>query len=291
MRFQNATTIFKYEHLPLLWAVVNHNNTNISSVDKTYIEGLLNEAPACGPNKTDNGFVTYRNFNWSTASRLVWPEHLGGRNTESLGEFNGLDYMLLHNLYWLANMMTYPSSIDYDPGIQLSNNIIATYQVACSKALPADKSVNLLAGNNIQFRTGFSFTSGSGSVLKADIYKPDNGGAFFFKQVSISDYETCQSNLKSAKFNAYDSVDLVNMQDVIAEVFPNPCNDAITVSVSNVEIKQVEIINTANLLIRQMLDVSGNAITIDVSTLSPGVYIIRIFTNKKDILTKKIIKT
>lgn len=69
------------------------NYENYSS-NKSMYETLLNLAPDCGP--TSKGSYVK---DWSTASRLIWPEYLG---QEPAGDFCGMDYMLLYNLYCIA---------------------------------------------------------------------------------------------------------------------------------------------------------------------------------------------
>ena len=100
-QFESVT--LKYEHLPLLWAVVTNNFSYIQEKDRNYVKGLLDAAPQEGPYKfLNNGSLKYGSYVWSSPSRLVWPDRLGGCNKPVTGYFNGLDYMLLHNLYLLA---------------------------------------------------------------------------------------------------------------------------------------------------------------------------------------------
>jgi hypothetical protein len=100
---QFESSKLKYEHLPLIWAVVMNDNSFICSRDKTFIKSLLDAAPLEGPYKIQkNGTLTFGHYDWSSPSRLVWPERLGALNNPVTGYFNGLDYMLLHNLYLLA---------------------------------------------------------------------------------------------------------------------------------------------------------------------------------------------
>ena len=100
---QMESKIFKYEHFPLIWAVVTNNKSKVEDSNKNYIKNLLDSAPAEGPYKffKNNGFQ-YGSYEWSSTSRLVWPESLGERNNKITGYFNGLDYMLLYNLYCLV---------------------------------------------------------------------------------------------------------------------------------------------------------------------------------------------
>lgn len=100
---QRESSVFKYEHLPLIWSVVTNNFDEISEADLQYLRNLLDVAPPEGPYKfLRDGVIEYAQYEWSYATRLVWPEKLGGYSFN--GYYNGLDYMLLHNLYTLARL-------------------------------------------------------------------------------------------------------------------------------------------------------------------------------------------
>jgi hypothetical protein len=115
MERQKNTPLQRYEDLALLWSIIQNNYSYISSTDRSFVKDLLNRAPQNGPYKSiSNGILQYGDFEWSGISRLVWPEHLGDRKSDEahLGEFTGLDYMLLHNLYWLTNKNKTGDAID-----------------------------------------------------------------------------------------------------------------------------------------------------------------------------------
>ena len=91
-----------YEHFPLMYLALHHlTYTNTGLKDKAYnrdkelYEGLLNSAPTSGP--ASNCGV----YEWTSASRCLWPENLG-QHSDKHTEYNGLDYMMLHNLYYIA---------------------------------------------------------------------------------------------------------------------------------------------------------------------------------------------
>lgn len=105
---QRESTKLTYEHLPLLWAVVMNNSSYINETDRLYIRRLLDAAPQDGPAKhIKNNSLEYVSYEWSSPSRLIWPDRCGDCNRAVTGYFNGLDYMLLHNLYLLANSGSY----------------------------------------------------------------------------------------------------------------------------------------------------------------------------------------
>jgi len=101
---QQESSVLKFEHLPLLWAVVMNNFSFIREEDRKNIKSLLDAAPPAGPYKfLKNGSVEYGSYEWSSPSRLIWPDRLGDCNKPVTGYFNGLDFMLLYNLYQLSN--------------------------------------------------------------------------------------------------------------------------------------------------------------------------------------------
>jgi len=100
---QFESSKLKYEHLPLIWSIVTKNLSYIKERDRVYIKNLLDAAPSAGPYKyMKNGSLEFGHYEWSSPSRLVWPERLGASKRPVTGYFNGLDFMLLHNLYLLS---------------------------------------------------------------------------------------------------------------------------------------------------------------------------------------------
>jgi len=87
-----------YEHIPLLHAVL-HGGKNKFIADSKY-EELINTAPYFGPfNYGKSEEIPYE---WSANNRFIHPERRGYtiKDHELFpGEYNGLDYMLLYNLY------------------------------------------------------------------------------------------------------------------------------------------------------------------------------------------------
>ncbi|MDA3883784.1 MAG: hypothetical protein PF481_10930 [Bacteroidales bacterium] len=109
------------EHLPLIRKLIieyqidrdNYRNYRCRTVfekkqnllDDIYMP-LLNEAPICGPHNFD---LPDRTPNWSVENRLTLShcivqnfEDIKDINNDLYGVFNGIDYMLLHNLVWLV---------------------------------------------------------------------------------------------------------------------------------------------------------------------------------------------
>ncbi len=102
-----------YEHFPLMCLVLHdrencknmkYGNSDYAS-EKAIYEKLLNSAPLCGPSGDCRFTADYYSHNWSETSRCVWPEKLRpgkiNKQCEDI-EFNGMDYMMLYNLYCIA---------------------------------------------------------------------------------------------------------------------------------------------------------------------------------------------
>ena len=97
-----------YEHFPLMSLALYDLDGNLLkygsnkyNAEKSLYESLLNTAPFYGP--TGNCHLDSDHFarEWSETSRCVWPENLrpGKRRKCDNAVFNGMDYMMLYNLY------------------------------------------------------------------------------------------------------------------------------------------------------------------------------------------------
>ncbi|GAB4207402.1 MAG: hypothetical protein Fur0023_18150 [Bacteroidia bacterium] len=62
---------------------------------------LLDVAPECGIYYLPDESPKYAHFQWSSDSRCDHPNRLGGYKNDFKGEYNGIDYMLYHNLYYI----------------------------------------------------------------------------------------------------------------------------------------------------------------------------------------------
>ncbi len=295
---QKESSVLKYEHFPLIWSVVNNNYSHISTEDKDYVLGLLNAAPACGPyyfSAGDDGGL------WSSGSRLVWPEKLHGGCPA--GEYNGLDYMLLHNLFWLATVSQYPANINYNPSVYKASSIVATNQITCS--VPVDissSSLNFISGKSIRLLSGFKVKSSANHSFKAEI-----GGGFgaVYKKLPLTGYNSCsdyidtdelikkKSNYKNEEKNSGGSLDNSEVIEIFnndINLFPNPVIDKLNiVSQHNILLIKIEVYNLANNLVMIQNSPETNII-LDVSNLISGMYFVKVTDENNQVYTKKIIK-
>ena len=100
-----------YEHLQLINLALYDldgnslkQDSSLYKTEKALYESLLNEAPFNGPTGNCDSDTDRFAHNWSETSRCVWPENLrpSRRRPCKNIEFNGMDYMMLYNLYRIA---------------------------------------------------------------------------------------------------------------------------------------------------------------------------------------------
>ena len=148
-----------YEHFPLLYTVLHDPaqflfgpEKSIYGTDKGNIENLLNSAPECGPSSTGN-------INWSSESRLVWPERLGASTNEQK-EYSGSDYMMLHNLYYLAFRGEDFRNVTLSSNPLQTGDYYGKYITTASTVLQ-NTTVTLKATHSISLKPGFKAAAGS----------------------------------------------------------------------------------------------------------------------------------
>jgi len=73
-------------------------------------------------------------------------------------------------------------------------------------------------------------------------------------------------------------------------IFPNPCHDKISVSISNTEINSITIYNVLGKKMRSFQTNNATQVEIDLSNLSSGIYLLSALDSTNSIITKKIVK-
>jgi len=194
---QNQTESPKrsYEHLPLLWSVLNSNYSYISSADQQFVLNLLKEAPSCGPNNYSAKDSSDWNIDWSSDNRLVWPENCGTLN--NIGQFNGLDYMLLHNLYWLANLVAVKQNRTNPQTSVLNKNetFEATNDITISNSINLKShTLQLYAGDMVTLQAGFGLSNaGNFYVDISEVTTTDE--PVYYQKVALTNYNACPDRL------------------------------------------------------------------------------------------------
>ncbi|RLD47170.1 MAG: hypothetical protein DRI86_01190 [Bacteroidetes bacterium] len=94
--FKNYKNNANYDYLVLLYSVLFDDTLEINR--QPYFLKLLNSAPLNGPfNYNHNN--EFANFEWSTSRRYTRPENRGENTQSHPGDYNGIGFMLLENLY------------------------------------------------------------------------------------------------------------------------------------------------------------------------------------------------
>ena len=86
-----------YEWEPLLNAVLFSIKTDSLDNKEEWYKNFLDQAPTIGPYNRKTEDLTYQN--WSVSRRTTQPESRGSNYKGHEADFNGLDYMLIYNLY------------------------------------------------------------------------------------------------------------------------------------------------------------------------------------------------
>jgi hypothetical protein len=287
MNKQIQSQKYKYEHFPLIWSVINNDFSNINTGALVFIRSLLNTAPVCGPDKwLVNGAIQYDNINWSSTSRLVWPENCG-IETHDLGEFNGLDFMLLHNLYWLASPVPaeYVTYFQDMSNMNYTDGAIAKNEITCYSEVNIEEfTVELAAGNRVRLNQGFKIIAGEGT-FRADVSETGPfGEAIKYNKMGIDGYP-CNPIIgvpKSAKEKPVSSE-----SEPWFKYYPNPAKDYFVINAERI-IKRIEVYNLSGSLLKKY-EPMENKTTIDISSLCNGIYICRIFDTENNIGNFKII--
>lgn len=179
-----------FEHLPLIFKLL-HNVSNepppywyneLYDI-KSHCKSMLDQAPSCGPYSfhqyVNNDCVTElpfayitENDNWSSPNRLYDAASLVGISPGNYtGFYNGLDYMLLYNLYQLAYPDPFSNitfNINYDLPIMFPVPTSAgTIHVPIGyEQLPANfKFPEITANNTINSNGWVTYTAGKKVTL------------------------------------------------------------------------------------------------------------------------------
>lgn len=211
---QAKNSIQPYEHFPLFYETLHDPSRNLMLPfslpyiqDKANIEALLNKAPQEGP--------TNSTYEFSSSSRCVWPERLGS-STHKI-EYSGLDYMMLHNLYYIAfhvknfNSITIPKgSDDYRNGTFVGSDIVSYNTVLSTDNL------SLVATNSVKLADGFA--TQPGASFSARVYSDET-----LSNYSITSESCLHSSVVENGGNIAGKIGVENevYQAVYQEIDPN----------------------------------------------------------------------
>ena len=181
--------LYQYEWCSLLrQALWNTNNL----IQESNYRILLNSAPECGP--YNFGGSNYPDELWSVSSTLRFPEDRGlNNNLATQGEYNGVDYMVLHNLYYIVRNELYdalnlidfvvPNGLNFpipfpgpDMGSHALPGIFTGFRsvTASDNILFPDADMTYRAGVEINLLPGFEVKEGADFLAKIDPVKCEN---------------------------------------------------------------------------------------------------------------------
>jgi hypothetical protein len=295
-----------------------------------YID-YINTAPCLGPfkQKTDDNSATwplFTHFNWTTPSLLTKSEDRVNENEDMwTGEFNGLDYMLLYNLFRIKALdVNFPVAAGYGDYIHpvipvdlpfytnpnTTPPVIGNHAnpielqgfetITSSKIIDSDGDVTFRAGFEIILEPGFQVTSGADFHAYIDKFECDYGDNYY-RNVEAGGQQVMVTTLNDAsKIKVRDRYQLtqasgeettaINTDFVI---LPNPNNGMYNLSIHSrfTGLFAMQVLDmTGKILLSKTLSLTegANLIPIDQSGLSSGIYFVHVdgFTE-----TKKMIVT
>lgn len=177
---------YGFEHLPFVYWVLHRENEDIydkvaESAEQGFlmhVAKILNDAPYCGPFNYGNleQIDMYSSRHWASQTLLSKPHRTTdvGITTEyGLGDYHGLDYMALHNLFWLTVLDKYTlnkyvvediltkksGKNNKSTRIEAYNKIIATNEIkAGGSASYEARQIHLLPGFHVNKGASFRAT-------------------------------------------------------------------------------------------------------------------------------------
>lgn len=295
-----------YEVLPLLYLVMHDQdkyNTNNMPEDYDdeydYYLNLLDKAPHCFPGS---------NYAWeySSTSRLIWPPDL---SPETDRESNGLDYMALHNLFYvifIANDYKF-EYISQDVAFDIEaagSGIIADNTIYSGNVVYEATNPNL----SITLKPGFQALTGCDFL--ATISTSDCIGSAY-REMDLNDQ--CEQSTWTPPIIPFPSKTTINNDSTTYEeelslesralsfgeptcnIYPNPVNNIARLVIENVNIEEFGL----NRITVEVYDVTGKSVLhmqtmelqvdIDMSAFTQGMYSVRVYSDAFQ-FNKQIIK-
>ena len=298
---RDAPDPFDHEHHPLYSYILYDDpgapmepSNAIFNSERAIIENLLDAAPDQGPYGSHSV--------WNNTSRLVWPEG-GGQHPSA--EYSGLDYMVLHNLYYAAfrredyrdlsiPLFTFPAS-QYRSGDYYRRRI-ETY-----KALTAESVVSYNGHKGVTLKTGFHAPAGC-SFRATNNARPNNYDGSLYK-VPGSPMRASEGKPRVVHTASPSNEVYSILADAIVgtapeagkplakdpwegerryAIFPNPAKQSFTIS-SPLDVPDgsyMELMTTHGQVL-QKVRITGRAHTINVSELANGTYVLKLYVGEE----------
>jgi len=298
---------FWMDNLPMMSVLLHDIDPQCSDLFFYYyshIEQLLNDAP-------EEGIIIAEwpsdDYIWFSNSMLDRPigEYRKDSSGYRPGTQNGLDYMILFNLYHLVYQTNFddpititedfPTTYTYDPlnqsmhygGQQIAlghEDNSATYSIHSKQEIEMNSTVESdgkirLVGNTIILTAGFEIESGgefiaeSNSIMDLDFTPPQGSSKSAFKN------NTSINRPEEVEYENITTQELYNDKVIDhLSIFPNPTNGIVTIS-SDSNFEFISVFNSEGRLVSQSDCYNETTIQVDLSTEKAGLYYISIFFN------------
>jgi hypothetical protein len=289
---KNRYSQFMLMYLLLHGAPSDYTTTSAEYIsDKSFFADLLFKAPCTGPRNYRTSSTDDYNVEWSASSRLVWPER-NGVTVDSDGihrdkKYNGLDYMLLHNLYCLAYQAPFKKlSVKITDDLANKSKTEKAVEVIASNKITGTSVVTYTASKVVKLVTGFSAAQGTSFTAK-------NVTATAYD--AFSQYNQCIPHVSSSRV-AENSEAISSNEKTTAylAVVPNPNRGAfeiiLSVAIPESGTRQITVrdITGKVVLVDQF---EGKQKSIDLShTNGSGIYIVSVKSGGKVYQGKLIIE-
>ena len=280
-------------HFPLVHQLL-HGFDGTEMMDVTEFEELINSAPFDGPYYYDVN--NHSPDPWNKVNLIACPWH----DSEVFsGRYNGLDYMLLYNLYFLVyNNQPIPYRL-VTPDFPLEQDweefVIGDGSHQVPITIPASRMIE--ANNHILSEGNVTYTTGEKILLSPGFYAEN--GCFFLANIDPTIgkdiyYINNNDNNTYKYFMDFKVEATKNINFTKATIFdyrlhPNPNIGKFNIEINNSDKKLLSI---------YVFDIMGNeiyrngnpsnTIEIDISNFTKGIYFVKIQI-EGDFYTKKVI--
>lgn len=307
----------KREYIPLLRQVLHGGN---NGVPNSVYKNLLNAAPCEGPHNTDGDLTS----DWSIENMFKDPKYRGVLNPDELtkGEYSGLDYMLLFNLYALAkngtnnpylssdfNLIERRIAIDFpmpfpgpDPGSHDSPvEVDAFHSIVAVSKIKSDGDMTYRAGQEIAFLPGFGVDQGADFAAFVDPFscsttgssgsyvRPASGDTVpltYFNEPTSYENVNHAGNDVDPSVLPYDQESIDSVASNGLTIIPNPSHGVFTLEITEGTANDVFIYDNLGQLVYDG-KINGKQ-AIDLSMHGRGIYFIKV-QNETNVLTGKVV--
>jgi hypothetical protein len=91
-------------------------------------------------------------------------------------------------------------------------------------------------------------------------------------------------------FGTCQGLSLSELDEQNIEIYPNPANDMITIQWSqDIKIEDVQLVDSKGTVLKHQFNTSGHLLQMNISELSPGIYLMRMVSENGKMINKKLI--